>query len=182
MFARYDVGCDVSRPDWPPIPLVVPCGSARTLGVIGLKSRHGLNITGCRVRITNADGVSLSLDCVKDRGIWCVTFPASHFQTFGAVKNGVVVFAVGRDERDAEQLWIARIIDLRVVAIDSSSSAGEGNMPRDVYHKSEVVDGVQHYKKEVLVYSERQRAWGAEYVGDFVFVGGDFVPYSATEG
>lgn len=176
MIERYVVDCGCLRPDWPFIPITVPCGSARTIGVIGLKSRCGVTIVGCRIRVTNADGVALTKDCVKDGGAWCVTFPASHFQNYGTVKNGVVVFAVGKDESGNDQQWIVRVGDLRVMAINAESESGVVT-PGDVYHKSEVIDGVQHYKKEVLTYSKRQQAWGAEYVGDYVFVGGEFVPF-----
>lgn len=181
MIGRYLIMCNCERPDWPFVPLNVACGSSRTIGVVGLKSRLGVTVTGCRIRITNADGVALTCDCEKQRGVWCVTFPASHFQNYGSVKNGVVVFAVGKDERGDDQLWIERVGDLRVYPVDASSTpGGTVETPRDVYHKSEIIDGVQHYKREVLTYSARQRAWGAEYVGDYVFIGGEFVPF--TEG
>lgn len=179
MIARYLISCNCERPDWPFVPLWVPCGSSRTVGVVGLKSRNGVTVTGCQIRVTNADGVSLTKECVKDGGVWVCTFPASHFQNYGSVKNGVVVFALGKDESGDDQLWIERVGDLRVSAVDASSTpGGTVETPRDVYHKSEIVDGVQHYKKEVLTYSERQHAWGAEYVGDYVFIGGDYVPFS----
>ena len=179
MIARYLISCNCERPDWPFVPLWVPCGSSRTVGVTGLRSRNGVTVTGCRIRVTNADGVALTQDCVKDGGVWVTTFPASHFRNYGSVKNGVVVFSVGKDENDNNQLWIERVGDLRVSAVDASSTpGGTVETPKDVYHKSEIVDGVQHYKKEVLTYSARQNAWGAEYVGDYVFIGGDYVPFS----
>ena len=178
MIERYVIDCECSRPDWPFIPITVPCGSARTIGVIGLKSRCGVTITGCQIRITNADGDPLTKVCKFSRGVWVATFPASHFQNFGTVKKGVLVMAVGIDENDVEQVWIERVGDLRVEAIDASSTpGGETVTPKDVYIKSEIIDGVQHYKMEVLAYSERQHAWGAEYVGDYVFIGGAYVPF-----
>ena len=179
MISRYLIDCACERPDWPFVPVSVACGSSRTIGVTGLKSRFGVKVTGCRIRVTNADGVAVTKDCVADRGAWCATFPASHFQTFGTVKKGVVVFAVGKDETGADQLWIERVGDLRVSPVDASSlPGGTVETPKDVYHKSEIVDGVQHYKREVLTYSARQNAWGAEYVGDYVFIGGEFVPFT----
>ena len=182
MIARYTICCDCERPEWPFVPVTVPCGSSRTIGVTGLKSKFGVQVTGCRIRVTNADGVALTNDCVKDGGAWCVTFPASHFQNYGSVKNGVVVFAVGKDDSGNDQLWIERVGDLRVSPVDASSTpGGTVEQPRDVYHKSEIVEGVQHYKREVLTYSERQHAWGAEYVGDYVFIGGEFVPFTEGE-
>lgn len=178
MISRYMICCNCERPDWPFVPLTVPCGSSRTIAVTGIRSKCGVEVTGCRVRVTNADGETLTLDCVKYRGAWCVTFPASHFQSYGTVKNGVVVFAVGKDERGNSQTWIERFGDLKVESIGSSATPGVG-VSHDVYIKSEIVDGVQHYKREILTYSERQRAWGAEYVGDYIFIGGEFTPYTA---
>lgn len=182
MIARYLIDCNVERPDWPFIPVNVSCGSSRTIGVIGLGSKLGVKVTGCKIRITNADGVAITKDCVYDRGAWCVTFPASHFSNYGTVKNGVVVFAVGKDESNVDQLWIERVGDLRVTPVDASSlPGGTVETPKDVYHKSEIVEGVQHYKREVLTYSAKQNAWGAEYVGDYVFIGGEFVPFTTGE-
>lgn len=178
MIARYMINCSCERPDWPFVPLTVPCGSARTIGVIGLASKCGVEVTGCRIRVTNADGTALTKDCVKDRGAWCVTFPASHFQNYGTVKNGVVVFAVGKDECGNDQLWIERVGDLKVEAVSTSATPGAG-VSHDVYIKSEIVNGVQHYKREILTYSARQRAWGAEYVGDYIFIGGEFTPFTS---
>ena len=106
MIARYLIDCRCERPDWPFMPVSVACGSARTIGVIGLRSRLGITVTGCKIRVTNADGCALTIDCVLTGGIWVATFPASHFQSYGTVKNGVVVFATGRDEHGDDQMWI----------------------------------------------------------------------------
>ena len=101
-------------------------------------------------------------------------------ETINLTVNGrQYVFSVGKDEHGDDQLWIERVGDLRVSPVDASSTPGETvETPKDVYHRSEIIDGVQHYKKEVLTYSARQNAWGAEYVGDYVFIGGDYVPFS----
>lgn len=172
------IDCNVERPEWPFLPVRVVCGSARTVAVVGPAAKGGLEITGYQVRVTNTDGVSLTKTCLKHKGRWLATFPASHFENYGSVKNGVVVFAVGKDENGDTQLWILRVGDLVVSPVDASSlPGGTVETPKDVYHKSAIVDGVQHYKREVLTYSERQQAWGAEYIGDYVFVGGDFVPF-----
>ena len=183
MIARYLISCDCARPDWPFIPVGVVCGSARTIGVVGLKSRCGVKVMGCRIRVTNADGEPMVKTCALDRGIWVATFPASHFQHYGTVKNGVAVFADGVDETGAPTTWIERVGDLKVEPIDADSVPGGETVvpPADVYHKSEVIDGVQHYKREVLVYSERQHAWGADYVGDYVFVGGAFIEFNGNQ-
>ena len=172
------IDCMVERPDWPFIPVSVAAGSARTLFVKGIPSRFGLTVTGIRIRVTNCDGEQLTKDCVRTGDVWCATFPPSHFQRYGTVKNGVVVFFVGLDETGAEQMWIQRVGDLRVTSLDESTDPGSVKQtPKAVYIKTEMIDGVQHYKQEVLVWSERQQAWGADFVGDFVFVSGGFVPF-----
>lgn len=172
------VNCGVERPDWPILPLLVPCGSAHTVAIVGLRSQFGVVVTGCRIRITNVDGVAIAKECVRERGAWVATFPATHFANYGAVKNAVVVYAVGKDESESEREWIVRVGDMKVMRVSSSQTPGS-IAPGDIYHKSFVADdGVQHYKKEVVVYSERQREWGAEYVGDYVYVGGEYVPYT----
>ena len=169
---------DGERPDWPFLPVAVPCGSARTIQVAGKAARPGVAVTGIRIRVTNTDGVALVKDCVYTGGVWSATFPASHFANYGTVKNGVAIFVVGKDENGDDQLWMQRVGDLRVFQVSASETpGGTVETPKDVYHKSAIVDGVQHYKREVLTYSERQHAWGAEYVGDYVFIGGDFVPF-----
>lgn len=173
------IDCRCKRPDWPFMPVCVPCGSAYTVRLIGSRDIRGVRIAGYGVRITNADGVSLTRQCVKDSGEWVATFPASHFQNYGDVKNGVAILEYGAESDGTEHMWICRVGDLRVFPVDASSTpGGQTAQPRDVYHKSEIVDGVQHYKREVLTWSERQRAWGADYVGDYVFVGGDYVPFT----
>lgn len=184
MSTRYMIDCGCGRPEWPFIPVAVMCGSARTIGVARLGSNlPGIRLTGCRVRIINVDGESMVKTCALDRGIWVATFPASHFQHYGTVKNGVAVFADGIDETGAPTTWIERVGDLKVEPIDADSVPGGETVvpPADVYHKSEVIDGVQHYKREVLVYSERQHAWGADYVGDYVFVGGAFIEFNGNQ-
>lgn len=185
MITRYLINCDIPRPEKPFIPVSVPCGSARTIGVVGLRGKsNGVTVSGCRIRITNTDGVAVTKDCVWKDGAYTVTFPASHFEHYGDVKRGVVVFAVGKDENGNDQLWVERVGDLRVTPVDASSLPGEpGANPigGDVYHKSEIIDGTQHYKREVIVFSQKQNAWGAEYVGDYIIVGGEYVPFT-TEG
>lgn len=178
MIGRYLIDCRFWRPDLPLLPISVVCGSALTVGVTGMpQKRLGVKIVGCRIRITNADGQAETKDCVWTDGAWCVTFPASHFQGFGAVLKGVLVMAVGKDEQGADQVWVERMGDLRVLAAEASSRPGQpSEIGGDVYCKSKVIDGVQHYKKEVLTYSEKQKAWGSDWVGDYIIIGGEYVP------
>lgn len=51
-----------------------------------------------------------------------------------------------------------------------------------VFFASEVIDGVQHYKKQELRYDEDMEAWGAEWTGDYIYTTGGFVPYESGNG
>ena len=48
-----------------------------------------------------------------------------------------------------------------------------------LFRSSYNADGVQHFMRETLVYSERQRAWGAEWTGDYIIVGGEYVAFTS---
>lgn len=176
MIGVLEIDCACPRPDWPFLPVVAVAGSARTIGVTGLSSAFGVSVTGCRVDVTNADGETLSETCRRVSGGWAATFPSTHFASTGLVKGGVAVVALGSDEAGESRAWTVRTGDLKVVSPDASATPGGGgaSTATETYVKSEVVDGVQHYKKLVLVYSERQKAWGADFVGDYVLSGGKF--------
>lgn len=48
-------------------------------------------------------------------------------------------------------------------------------MGADQYIKSEIVDGVQHYKKVVLAYDADMEDWGFNLTGDYILSGSSFV-------
>lgn len=173
MITAFDIDFSQSRQGWPHLPLTALVGSARTIGVTGLKDFLGVTVTGCRVTIKNANGVSLAKECERVAGGWSATFPSTHFENTGFVKGGVSVTALGAagDETGA---WTVGYADLKIA--DASGDATPGVVtPQDTYIKSEIVDGVQHYKKLVLTYSTRQKAWGADYEGDYIYEGGGYV-------
>lgn len=47
-------------------------------------------------------------------------------------------------------------------------------MTGDLYVKSRIVDGVQHYVKQVMAYDNDMNAWGAEWTGDYVYENGEY--------
>lgn len=180
MIGRYLINCDVDHPELPFIPVTAMCGSARTIGVIGLPRQHGgVKLTSCRIRVTNADGETMTKQCAWKDGVWCATFPASHFSAYGAVKRGVVVLGVGKDENGNDQAWILRVGDLKVQTADAAGRPGipvpGGAAKPGVYVESEVVDGVQHFKKERVVFDEVQGEWGAVWEGDYILTAGEYV-------
>lgn len=154
-------------------PAVNRVGSALPLRIVGVPS----GATGVAVSVFNADGAACNLAATRRGGEWVATVPASHFASWGKVARGLQVAVSYKDETDTTQT-VVFVGDVRIEQTAAGDPEGTGK-PKDTYHRSEIIDGVQHYKREVLKYSERQQAWGAEYEGDYVFVGGDFVPFSA---
>lgn len=48
-----------------------------------------------------------------------------------------------------------------------------------VFLESEVIGGVQHYKRQEIRYDAEMGAWGAEWTGDYIYTPGGFVPAEA---
>ena len=81
-----------------------------------------------------------------------------------------------RQSTFAGSAWTAFVVGVPV-EIDGYSVTGvEVRVVKgsDVYVKSSVVGGVQHYVRQSMVYDEEMAAWGAEWVGDYVLEGGEF--------
>jgi len=154
-------------------PAVNRVGSALPLRIVGVPS----GATAVAVSVFNADGAACNLDATLRGGEWVATVPASHFASWGKVARGLRVAVSFQDATEATHT-VVFVGDMRIERTAAGDPEGTGK-PKDTYHRSEIIDGVQHYKREVLTYSERQQAWGAEYEGDYVFVGGDFVPFSS---
>ena len=155
-------------------------GSAWTAFVVGVPAEiDGYSVTGVEVRVVNADGVPFSA-VLRQRGrAWSATFAAECFGRFGTSRLGVRVRVTGVDCDGVSQTWTFGVADFEVVADSPSSQPadpGEALVVKgsDVYVKSSVVGGVQHYVKQNMVYDEEMAAWGAEWVGDYVLEGGEF--------
>ena len=121
-------------------------GSALPVTVIGApEARGGLKVVGVRVRLTNAAGMPVSAECFMQRGMWRCRFSAANFSVYGFISQGMSVEFV-LDDGEIETIGVG---DFEVVAANASAVKGEPSgvfmtKGADVYHKSEVVDGVQH--------------------------------------
>jgi hypothetical protein len=110
-------------------PTVVNCGSALSIAVYVQRPADGFTITGCKVRVTNADGTPLTIDATLVGSDYVATFPASHFERYGRVENGVAISVLGADENGVERVWIERMGSLYIRPTDAQSEAGSGVCP-----------------------------------------------------
>lgn len=66
---------------------------------------------------------------------------------------------------------------LRVLACPAGQSVPPPVGAQGVFLESEVVDGVQHYKRQEIRFDADMGAWGAEWTGDYIYTPGGFIPY-----
>lgn len=164
-------------------PVHVYTGSALPVEVVGVpRIRGGAYVTGVKVAVTNADGVTIEATAVKyDDGSWRCVFAASNFVTYGKVDNGLVVSL----ELSAGTATHVEKIGRGVFEVMSGSSSATPGTPgthyqvvgADEYHKSVVVGGVQHYKKVTIAYDAEMGDWGFNLSGDYIIsADGEYVP------
>lgn len=165
-----------------PLPIRIWSGSALPLEIAGIPGRFGgKNITGVNISVTNADGVTVIAAAEKKDGEWCALFAASNFANYGTVVSGLRVIA-----NTPLQSVTVCIADLVIAQSDSSAQPGDPTSSYqrkgdDEYFKTAVIDGVQHYTKQQMSY-DPEIGWGAEWVGDYILVNGQFVPANGEVG
>ena len=164
----------------PALPLrrtVVYSGSALPIVVRGIP----VGCTALTVALTNADGNAVSVAADNSGGDWLAVFTPSCFPTYGYVENGVKVIASMPDCDDNCHSVIVGVGDLDIIQASPETRPGD---PRqyyqtkggDIYVKSEIINGVQHYKALTIAYNSRLRGWGfADPSGDYILVDGAFV-------
>lgn len=172
----------------PPMPAKAWTGSALPVTLTGIDPSQGDGtVEAVSVEIVNADGVPFRAPCVASGEAWQTAFVAACFARYGFVRRGLrvdVTFRRGDGSSVVTTFAIANLI-IESASPDAEPGGGGGGGSTacvrkgdDVYLKSTVVDGVQHYIRQQMVYSEEMAAWGAEWVGDYVLEGGEFVEVS----
>ena len=138
--------------------------------------RAGRTVTGVRVTVTNADGVETVAPCALGGMWWTCIFPASLFTSYGVVTAGLKVELVMGAHTE--------IIAIGDIDFRRSTAEAQPGVPHDfvsmkggdVFIKSRIVEGVQHYAKQTIRYDEEMGAWGAEWTGEYVLdQSGNFV-------
>lgn len=179
---RLDVSNQIKRGvQYPLYPIHVLTGSAFPIEIMGVPENRGSgDVVGVKFSVTNADGVKIEapLKSSKDN-IWRGIFSAENFKTFGFVTRGVSVFVEFIEDGFSHNEKIA-VGDLHVLQGSPEATPGEGPsaspwLGADQYHKSEIVDGVQHYKRVEIRYDADMADWGFILVGDFILENGEMV-------
>ncbi len=158
-------------------------GSATPVAVVGVPAvLAASSVTGVTVVLTNADGIQASASCaLDDCGAWCTAFAGSCFPTVGYVARGVKV-SLTLDDNGVSRSSTLAVGDFEILPDSASSTPGDPaknyqTKGGDIYLKS-IIDssGIQHYKKQSLVYDEAMAGWGLVWSGDYILVNGEFQP------
>ena len=159
-------------------------GSSLFLELCGIPPKiGGCDVVSVGVTIVNADGAPITGTAERDGAIWRILFASSNFAAFGNIKNGA---KVSSELLRADGTRFATTLGVgNVEIVKGDPSAEPGNPSRafvvkgdDVYLKSEVVEGVQHYVEQVME-NNPEIGWGANWIGDYILDNGEFVPTNA---
>lgn len=172
---------DMDNPTRPLPRQATFAGSAFTAVVRGVPdSVDGFAVVAARAVVANADGAEFTAELSDGGdGIRRATFKGECFERSGFVGRGFRVEADG-ERGGVRRAWVFAVGDFEVVAATPRTEAGDPSAAfvakgGDVYLKSRVVDGVQHYVVQRMAYDDEMEAWGAEWVGDYVLENGEFV-------
>lgn len=140
----------------------------------------GARVTGVKVRVTNADGASVEAPCERGApGRWFVLLAAANFTRYGFVSNGVRVTLTLEADGETQEAVLG-VGDFEVVAANADAAPGNAGASfvakgGDLYVRSEVRDGVQHYVKQTMEFVDGM-GWGANWTGDYILTAdGEFV-------
>lgn len=161
----------------PVMPVRHLTGGALALRIEGIPARiSGSPVAEVALNLTNADGIEVGAICDFRDGAWTATFAASNFASYGTVKRGLRISADTDEESDIMLGAADLVIEASSAdAVPGDPAAHYAVMGGDIYLKTQVVDGVQHYTKQTMAY-DPDIGWGAEWSGDYILTaGGEFV-------
>ena len=116
---------------------------------------------------------------MKDGDTWRILYAASNFSTYGDVSRGLKVELTITQANGATHTLT---IGMGAVVIEKGDASAEPGDPmaayvvkgEDIYLKSRLIDGVQHFVKMAMEYDE-DIGWGATWGGDYILEGGNYV-------
>ena len=170
----------------PALPLkcgVAFTGSALPIILFGVPASYaGRAVAGMRVKATNADGIELTADCTRNVCEWYALLAATNFTNYGFISKGFKIEVRLGPVADGGSYDYVTIGcgDLEVLATSASATPGTPathyvEKGGDLYLKTQLVEGVQHYTKQTMVH-DPEIGWGAEWSGDYILdSSGNFV-------
>lgn len=166
-----------------PLPVKFYSGSALPLEFpdIPAKIADG-RVVAVTVKVTNADGIEVTGQANVRGGTWYITFAASNFAAYGDVLKGVQVIATVQRPDDTTAEVKIGAVDLVIAAGAAGAQPGSPDSRYVVkgsvaYFPSRMVDGVQHFVKQEMVY-DPEIGWGADWNGDYILSDeGEFIPF-----
>lgn len=170
------INVNADRPNLPLAQLVVGVNCAAAAVVKGLVPRD-VEAVAVEIERTPDGGTprpNFSVNATRlDDGGFAVYFPPFCFPD---VTDGLHYHVIGTDGHSNTRYLGSG--QLRVL----DCPAGQPHIPpptgaQGVFFPSEVIDGVQHYKRQDIRFDADMGAWGAEWTGDFVYTPGGFIPY-----
>ena len=144
------------------------CGVPYTIG--------GDMVTGITIIVTNADGEPYTCACEYVGGKWCTVIGSAAFTTYGFIELGIKVKAMVKNASGTIIPVTIAAGDFEVVKSDATAQPGSGGggtsgnyqtRGGDLYLKTQIVDGIQHYTKQVMEY-DPDIGWGASWTGDYI--------------
>ena len=171
------------NPLYPAGPLFGYSGSTVLAELVSVPaSLAGGTVAGVEVTLTTPDGLQVTAPAEKVGSEWHVLFAASNFTCFGTTRRGFKAVAIIARDNGTTFPYTLGIGNLHIDAGTPDAQPGDpskGYVVKgdEIYFKSEVVEGLQHYVKQVMEY-DPEIGWGAAWTGDYILVDGEFVPYS----
>lgn len=162
------------------LPISHYTGIALPLEAMDVPSRFGgEEVLSVSFVVMNADGVRVTAPASLKSGVWGATIAAKSFPTYGFIPRGVAVVLV-----TPTGSTVAAYADLEIYPDGQDVEPGSGpsaspTLGADQYLKSEIVDGVQHYKRVEIRYDADMADWGFILVGDFILEGNEMVEVKA---
>lgn len=165
----------------PVMPVGIYTGSALPLEIVGIPAlMAGGIVAGVNVTVTNADGIQVTGAASPVGGAWYALFAASNFASYGDVMAGIKIDAT-IERRDGTTATVTvGVADLEIKAASANAAPGApSSMVQvkggDIYVKSQMVEGVQHYVKQTVSF-DADIGWGADWTGDYILGSdGEFV-------
>lgn len=137
------------------------------------------------VSLVTPDGMPVTGQAFRVGREYHALFAASNFVGYGQTRRGFRAVATILREDGTTFPLVLGVGNLEIFAGAPDASPGDPSdayvlKGSDVYFKSRVVDGVQHYVKQEMEY-DAEIGWGANWTGDYILVNGEYVAASGSE-